>query len=117
MVAAVGDGAYLFANPAARHHAAAKHGLPVLTVIANNASWGAVDFATRSVYPDGSAVQSGERRLSDLSPAPAFEAYCEASGGFGERVTEPSALAPALERALKAVRDEGRQALLNVACV
>ncbi len=117
VVAAVGDGAYLFANPAACHHAAAKHGLPVLTVIANNASWGAVDFATRAVYPDGSAVQSGERRLSDLSPAPAFEAYCEASGGFGERVTEPSALAPAVERALKAVRDEGRQALLNVACV
>lgn len=117
VVAAVGDGAYLFANPAACHHAAAKHGLPVLTVIANNASWGAVDHATRAVYPKGSAVQSGEARLSDLSPAPAFEAYCEASGGFGERVTERADLEPALERALKAVRDEGRQALLNVTCL
>ena len=35
-----------------------------------------------------------------------------------ERLPEPfDALAPALERALRAVRDEGRQALLNVACV
>ena len=31
-VALVGDGAYLFANPAACHHAAARHDLPVLTI-------------------------------------------------------------------------------------
>lgn len=116
VVAAVGDGAYLFANPAACHHAATKHDLPVLTVVANNSTWGAVDHATRSVYPEGRAVATGERRLSDLSPAPAFEAYCEASGGLGIRVTERSELAPALERGLATVRDEGRQVLLNVIC-
>ena len=38
----------------------------------------------------------------------------QASGGFGEAVTEPKALLPALERALKVVRTEKRQALLNV---
>jgi acetolactate synthase-1/2/3 large subunit len=37
-----------------------------------------------------------------------------ASGGYGERVTAPEELMPALERALKAVRVEKRQALLNV---
>src|SRR5207302_1528114 len=53
VVALVGDGAYLFANPAACHHSSAKHGLPVLTVIANNERWEAVDTATRAVYPAG----------------------------------------------------------------
>lgn len=115
-VALVGDGAYMFANPAACHHASAKHGLPILTIIANNANWGAVENATRGVYPDGQAVLHNERRLSDLSPVPAFEAYCEASGGYGERVVARNDLRPALERALHAVETEGRQALLNVEC-
>jgi acetolactate synthase-1/2/3 large subunit len=115
-VALVGDGAYLFANPAACHHAAAKHGLPVLTVIANNSSWGAVNYATQAVYPGGEAVALGDTRLSDLGPSPAFEAYCAASGGYGERVTERAKLRPALDRALHAVEKEGRQALLNVVC-
>jgi acetolactate synthase-1/2/3 large subunit len=117
VVAAVGDGAYLFANPAACHHASAKHNLPVLTVVADNARWGAVDHATRAVYPDGLAVRQDESRLSDLSPSPAFEAYCAASGGHGERVTQRGELRPALERALHAVQEQGRQALVSVDCV
>ncbi len=115
-IALVGDGAYMFANPAACHHAAAKYELPVLTIVANNAAWGAVDRATRGVYPRGEAAQRNDRRLADLGPNPAFEAYCSASGGYGECVRERSEFAPALSRALHAVEQEGRQALLNVIC-
>jgi acetolactate synthase I/II/III large subunit len=116
VVAAVGDGAYLFANPAACHHAARKHDLPVLTVVVNNERWAAVDWSTKSVYPQGMAAETGESRLSDLSPLPAFEEYVHASGGHGERVTKRHELAPALGRALHAVQVEGRQALLNIEC-
>ena len=45
---------------------------------------------------------------------PALEKYIEASGGFGERVASLAELAPALQRALHAIRAERRQALLNV---
>jgi acetolactate synthase-1/2/3 large subunit len=45
---------------------------------------------------------------------PALEKYVEASGGFGERVATRAELAPALQRALHAMRTERRQALLNV---
>ena len=38
----------------------------------------------------------------------------EASGGYGEEVTDPKLLPSALERALKAVEVEKRQAVLNV---
>lgn len=117
VVATIGDGAYLFANPASCHHASTKHGLPVLAVVANNSVWGAVDHATRSVYPDGRAVAQSESRLSDLSPTPALELYSQASGGFGVRVTERADLRPALEEALDQVRNRGRQALVNVECV
>jgi len=55
-----------------------------------------------------------EPLFATLEPSPRFEMVCQASGGFGERVTEPKELKPALERALKAVREEKRQALVNV---
>lgn len=116
VVATVGDGAYVFANPPACHHASAKHGLPVLTVVANNAAWGAVDLATRMVYPDGRAVAVGEDRFSDLSPSPDLAAYSRASGGHGERITDRDRLVPAIAEALEVVRRQGRQALLDIRC-
>ena len=114
VVAMIGDGAYLFANPAACHHVAARYALPLLTVIYNNARWGAVDGATQSVYPSGRWREHRGPSLSDLAPMPALEKYVEASGGFGERVATRAELAPALQRALHAMRTERRQALLNV---
>jgi len=38
------------------------------------------------------------------------------SGGYGERVTDAREMLPALERAIKAVLIDKRQALLNVVC-
>ncbi|MET0153932.1 MAG: thiamine pyrophosphate-requiring protein [Candidatus Binatia bacterium] len=114
IVACVGDGSYLFANPAACHHASTRHELPVLTVVFNNARWGAVDNATHNVFPQGHWRSGRGPSLSDLSPMPALERYAEASGGYGERVTKREELVPALRRALHAVEVERRQALLNV---
>jgi acetolactate synthase-1/2/3 large subunit len=114
VVALIGDGAYLFANPAACHHVAARYELPLLTVVYNNARWGAVDGATQAVYPNGRWRAQRGPSLSNLAPMPALEKYIEASGGFGERVATRADLAPAVRRALHAVRVERRQALLNV---
>ena len=52
--------------------------------------------------------------FSDLSPALDFEHDVRAAGGYGERVEAPEEVAGALERALHAVRVEGRLALLNM---
>jgi hypothetical protein len=38
----------------------------------------------------------------------------EVSGGYGEQVRDPAQMLPALERAVKAVMVEKRQAVLNV---
>lgn len=113
-----GDGAYVFTNPAACHQAAAMHKLPVVMIVYNNQHWQAVEQSTLAVYPNGATKQyvrdNGYAPLSDLRPMPDFEKYAEASGGYGERVTEREQLIPALQRGMHAARVEGRHALLNV---
>lgn len=117
VIAIVGDGSYIFANPAACHHAMAMHDLPVLTIISNNGKWGAVEMSAKGMYPEGYAASTGELTpLARLDPSSAFEMYAQASGGYGERVTERSQMTPALERALRVVREEHRHAILNVEC-
>jgi acetolactate synthase-1/2/3 large subunit len=116
VIAVLGDGSHLFGNPVAVHHASTVHKLPVLFVVMNNSMWGAVRRATLGMYPEGEAARSNKPPLIDLDELPAFEAVCAAAGGYGERVEDPAALPAALERAVRAVTVEKRQALLNVIC-
>jgi acetolactate synthase-1/2/3 large subunit len=116
VMAVVGDGAFMFSNPAAVHHASALHDLPVLFVVMNNAMWGAVQRSTHAMYPGGLASRSNEPPFVGLEKLPAFEQICAAAGGYGERVDDPAALPAALERAMAVVKNERRQALLNVVC-
>ncbi len=114
VVAAVGDGSYMFGNPTPAHFVSRAHDLPVLFVVANNSGWGAVRAATRAMYPDGQALKQNRMPLAELEPSPDYERVVEASGGYGERVEDPATLPEALQRAARVVREEGRQALLNV---
>jgi acetolactate synthase-1/2/3 large subunit len=116
VIAVLGDGSHLFGNPVAVHHASAVHKLPVLFVVMNNSMWGAVRRATLGMYPEGEAARSNKPPLIDLDELPAFEEVCAAAGGYGERVDDLAALPAALERAVRAVTVEKRQALLNVIC-
>ena len=77
---------------------------------------GAVRRATLGMYPQGEAAHSNKPPLIDLDELPAFEQVCAAAGGYGERVEDPAVLPEALQRAVRAVTVEKRQALLNVIC-
>jgi acetolactate synthase-1/2/3 large subunit len=114
VICAVGDGSYIFGCPEAVHWVSRAHSLPVIFLVYNNAGWNAVASATRGLAPDGVAVRTQTMPFTDLSPQLDFEMFCQAAGGYGERVEDPEELPRALERALYAVRVEGRQALLNV---
>ena len=114
VICAVGDGAYMFGNPTAVHYVSEAMHLPVLFVIANNARWAAVHRSTLSAYPKGHASEMKAPPFATLEPSPRFEHVVQASRGHGERVTEPDQLMPALERALKVVKEERRQAVVNV---
>jgi acetolactate synthase I/II/III large subunit len=115
-IAVVGDGSYIFSVPSACHLASATLGLPTLTVIANNGGWGAVHHAVRSVHPEGWSMRTGEMPFVRFGIQPNYEMIAHAFGGHGEAVSEPKELPGAIERALRAVREEGRQAVLNVIC-
>jgi acetolactate synthase I/II/III large subunit len=114
VLSVLGDGAYMFANPTACHYTAQMQKLPVLTIIYNNALYGAVRRATLDMYSNGVAGEADGRFLADL-PAPSFEKIVAAHDGYGERVDKPADLPAALQRAAAAVRS-GQQALLNVIC-
>ncbi|MBP1716154.1 MAG: hypothetical protein H6Q42_4357, partial [Deltaproteobacteria bacterium] len=116
VVATLGDGAYMFAVPSACHFVSAAYDLPVLTVVYNNQSWGAAKAATRSLHPDGWAARSNQFPFCDWNLDIRYEKICEAFGGYGERVEEPGEVGPALERALRVVEREKRQAVLNMVC-
>jgi acetolactate synthase-1/2/3 large subunit len=82
----------------------------------NNAMWGAVQRSTLAMYPEGLASRSNEANFVQLGKLPAFEQICESAGGYGERVDDPGSLPGALERAISVVKNERRQALLNIIC-
>jgi acetolactate synthase-1/2/3 large subunit len=116
VIASVGDGTYMFNNPTACHFVSQAYDLPMLTIVCNNSIWHSTKAATQQVLPDGWATSTGNFPLCDLTPSPRYELVVAAHGGYGEMVDDPQELLPALRRALKVVRQEKRQAVLNVIC-
>jgi acetolactate synthase-1/2/3 large subunit len=114
VICTVGDGSYIFGTPAATHWVSRAYNLPVLFIVYNNAGWNAVANSTRGVAPDGWATRTHNFPFTDLSPSLDFEMFCQAAGGYGERVEDPEQVPAALKRGLDIVRNEKRQVLLNV---
>ena len=101
VVATVGDGSYVFANPSACHQTAAALGLGLVTVVFDNGRWNAVAASTTRMYPGGAAAAADAVPLSGLGPRPDYVRLVEAYGGHGELVERPERLADALAAALE----------------
>jgi acetolactate synthase-1/2/3 large subunit len=114
VICAIGDGAYMFGIPTATHFVSRKYSAPVLFVVFNNQAWNATISTVREFYEDGVAASTHNFPGCDLGPSPDFEMICQSCGGYAERVDDPADLPAALQRGLRAVREEGRQALINV---
>src|SRR5215472_17995616 len=114
VVATVGDGGMIFANPTACHWVAQAHQLPIAIVIFNNQRYGAVRNATMAMFASGAAARDNGLGLADLSPSPPFERYAEAHGAFAARVERAADLPAALALARNAVLNEKRHGLVNV---
>lgn len=114
VIAGIGDGSYMFANPVACHQVAEAMGLPVLTIVFNNGIWNAVRRATLAMYPDGDAAKANVMPITGLMPSPSYAAIAEASRGWARQVENAADLPAALAEAKRVVREEKRQALLDV---
>ncbi len=114
VVATMGDGSYIFSNPAACHQIAEALALPVLVVVLNNAEWGAVRQSVLGLYPDGHAARANEMPLTSLSPSPDFTKYAQASRGWAARADSPEGLETALAEAIAHIETHRTHALIDV---
>lgn len=114
VMASMGDGSYMFANPVACHQIAEALKLPILTIVKNNGMWNAVRRSVVRGYPGGAAARMNEVPLTSLQPLPDFVKVAQASRAHAERVTRAEDLPAALARAVEVIRTERRQALLDL---
>ncbi|MEU9287857.1 thiamine pyrophosphate-dependent enzyme [Streptomyces sp. NPDC048275] len=113
VVLTIGDGAFTY-NPVLPSYDAAKaYDLPVLIVVFNNRVYKSMNLNHRRFYPEGAAAETGEWLGTDLHRLPRLAQFAEPFGMHTETVDAPDGLAPALERALKAVA-EGTTAVVDV---
>ncbi|CAL9361232.1 Sulfoacetaldehyde acetyltransferase [Streptomyces sp. enrichment culture] len=113
VVLTVGDGAFAYNPVIPSYDAARSYGLPLLIVVFNNRVYKSMNLNHRRFYPEGAAAGTGEWLGTDLHRLPRLAAFAEPFGMHTETVDTTDVLAPALERALKAVA-EGTTAVVDV---
>lgn len=114
VVASMGDGSYMFANPVACHQIAEALALPVLVLVMNNAEWAAVRHSVLDIYPDGYAAKSNLMPLTGLAPSPDFVQVAKASRAFARKVGSAQELHAALADALDHIEKNRTLALLDI---
>lgn len=96
-----GDGS--FGLNGFEYDTAVRFDLPIVGIVGNDAAWG------QMMRPQG--MLYGEDRLVAVElNRTRYDKVVEALGGYGEHVTEPGEIAPAISRALAS----GKPALVNV---
>ena len=100
VVLILGDGAFGFAGM--EYDTLVRHGVQVVGVMGNNGIWALEKHPMEFLY--------GYSVAADLQPELPYEKVVEALGGYGELVSKPDDLRPALERAFSC----GKPALVNV---
>src|SRR4029077_689981 len=110
----VGDGTFYQSTPETVFAVSRRYGLPILTLVIDNAGWAAVKDSTVRMYDHGEAVAASEFE-ANLASGMDFSKVAESAGGYGARTDHPDALADAL-RACVSEGQKGRPALLH-ACV
>jgi acetolactate synthase-1/2/3 large subunit len=114
IIATMGDGSYMFANPVACHQIAEALNLPVLLLVLNNREWGAVRKSVLGTYPDGYASRVNQMPLVSLDPTPDFTKVAAASRAWTARVDGPGELAGVLAAAIEHVSTTRTQALVEI---
>jgi len=95
-----GDGSFLF--NAVELDTARRHNTPFVIVVDNNCSWGMVFVTQEMTY--------GRTIGTELSPNTRYDKLAESFDCYGELVTDPTEIKPAINRAF----DSGLPAVLDV---
>jgi acetolactate synthase I/II/III large subunit len=114
IVATMGDGTYMFANPVVCHQIAEALGLSILILVLNNGEWGAVRQSVLGLYPDGHAAKANQVPLTGLQPSPDFALVARASRALAFRAETHAEFARMLPEALAHIRARKGAALIDV---
>jgi acetolactate synthase-1/2/3 large subunit len=101
-----GDGA--FSMTAFDMETANRFGAPYIAVVGNNSAMNQIRY--------GQIAKYGKERgdVGNLLGDVPYSQFAHMLGGHGEEVREPAEIAPALERARKAVKSTGKSAVVNI---
>ncbi len=101
-----GDGSFGFYSM--EMETMARLGIPVVCVISNDSSWGMISLVEKYIRPD--EIEKRGPCNTDLHPMRAYEKMVAMWDGYGEQVTDPEGILPALERAAA----NGKPSIVNV---
>jgi acetolactate synthase I/II/III large subunit len=111
-VAITGDGFYMFGTSIHALWSAAQYNAPYLTIVYQNRSYSTGTLRVARTYPDGYAAKAGYPG-GYFEPPIDFANEARSAGAYGENVTDPSDIGPALQRGLESVRN-GTSAVISV---
>jgi acetolactate synthase-1/2/3 large subunit len=115
VIAVSGDGFYMFGTPVHALWAARHYKAPFMQVVYQNRSYSTGTLRINSVYgKDDSYAAKADYDGGYFDPPIDFAKEAEAAGAYGELVTDPGEVEQALRRGLKAIREEGRPAVISV---
>jgi len=103
-----GDGSFIMTPHVVA--TAVEYGLPVIWLVLNDYSWGAIRGLQGAYFDAKEIVTSFAVHKEGKLYNPDFAMWAKACGGEGEQIKRPQDLAPALERAVKS----GRPYVLDV---
>jgi acetolactate synthase-1/2/3 large subunit len=114
VIAVTGDGFYMFGTPVHALWAARHYKAPFMAVVYQNRSYSTGTLRINSVYGKDSYTSKTDYDGGYFDPPIDFAKEAEAAGAYGENVTDSAQVEGALRRGLKAIREEGRPAVISV---
>ncbi len=112
VIAVCGDGFYMFGTPIHALWSAVHYKAPFMAVVYQNRSYSTGTLRLASAFPDGHAARTGFDG-GYFDPPIDFAKEAQAAGAYGENVTDPREVEPALRRGLAQIR-AGVPAVISV---
>ena len=110
-----GDGFYMFGTPIHALWAARHYKAPFMAIVYQNRSYSTGTLRINSVYgAKDSYAAKADYDGGYFDPPIDFAKEAEAAGAYGENVTDPAQIEPALRRGLEGDPREGRPAVISV---
>lgn len=103
VVLAVGDGYYMYGVPFAALWTARAYGAPFLAVVFQNRTYSTGTTQVDEFYPGGYAARA-DYPGGVFDPSPDFAKEADSVGCYGENVTTPAEVGPALRHGLEMAR-------------